>query len=124
MSLLRRVIPLLALLTLITVVGHDLLMAADAHQGTGPVTVHASSSASHVHGHHAEHDAHAIQGACTGLEAARQGTGWAVDLDGPGAIVTPLQADLALQPGPLVAWSIPPGDPPDVRRAFLQVYLN
>lgn len=119
MSHLRRMIPLLALLTICMVVGHDLLMAADAHQHTGPAAVHASMPAG-------EHDLHAdpMVVACGGLGAVRHEGLTFTGLDGLAATLPAVPFALADAPGFLARWDLAPVDPPDIRRAFLQVFLN
>jgi hypothetical protein len=112
-------IPLLALLMISMVVGHDLLMAADAHQGAGPATAHASAPAD---GH--EHHAGPALETCADLDAVRQAGSLLAGLDGPPAALPSLPFALADAPGFLARWNLAPGDPPDIRRAFLQVFLN
>lgn len=119
MSHARRVIPLLALLTILLVVGHDLLMAANAHQGSGPAIAHASAPDEH-HAHYAD----PMLETCGDLDAVRNAAPVFAGLDGPIASLPPLPFTSPDAPGFLAGWSLAPVDPPDIRRAFLQVFLN
>lgn len=104
--------PMLALVVLLVLFGHDTLMA------TGPHGQDVS--------HHASHQA---DGAASGSEChAPEGVRTAAP-DGPVAdtstsAVSTGMAHMCFPEIRAIAWGTEPGAPPDVRRAFLQVYLN
>lgn len=115
----RSFIAAIALAMLLTVLGHDALMAADPH---------ASSNAGfHSHPDHDAHDHDAsapvdtIQcGPATGIHPTLSRT---LDVDNA-AVAPSLPSRIEELGGFRPHWSIAPDHPPDTRRALLQVYLN
>jgi hypothetical protein len=111
MRLGRNSIPALALAGLLILLGHDALMAADPHGQPG---AHAGEAGEHP----------SPQSVCHFQEGDRTTPSGAPDpqpahpaIHGrPVAVLAPQLAH--------VSWMAPPGHPPDVIRALLQVFLN
>jgi hypothetical protein len=102
----RAFLPALALATLLVVLGHDAVMAANPH-GQEPAT------AGHT----------MVDNPCHRMEGVRPGAIDAADLiNGPA--VLPQLVPFSCHELARVAWGIPPHHPPDVIRALLQVFLN
>lgn len=111
-------LPMLALIALAVLLGHDTLMT------TGP---HHVSSAGHSVESSAEHGdaSHTTpEPPCHVSEAM---------ISAPAGPTSPLPSDAAGMPVPaadewqstdVVGWQAPPPKPPDVARALLQVFLN
>lgn len=104
-------LPALALAGLIILLGHDALMAANPH---GQAAAHVEEAGEHT----------SPESVCHLQEGARTT---------PPDVPDPQPAQPAIQVSPValqapqlahVSWMAPPGHPPDVLRALLQVYLN
>jgi hypothetical protein len=113
-----RHIAIWTLLAVAVVFGHDVLMAAGPHRDPMAATAHFRSS--HDADHHHEAPAatcHATEGAWpagvspVGNHDVATADSWADTVD----------ASRDFAPG---WWATPPGRPPDVLRALLQVFLN
>jgi hypothetical protein len=108
MGLVRTSFPLLALVTLVMLVGHYVFMTAGPHDPDASRAAEDDSSAIHCH----------IP------DGARLAAPVSIDVETAG-LTSPswTEAD-ASRVIALVAWDAAPGQPPDTRRALLQVFLN
>lgn len=107
----RVSLPAFALVGLLILLGHDTLMAANPH---APASPHADQTVGYEP---AETD-------CGVTEGARPSAPDTSDLQAPAAPQPARWKDHHLVFIGAAAWHIDPTHPPDVLRAFLQVYLN
>jgi len=108
-ELARLHIAAIALGLILTVLGHDALMAADPHPSTDA-------------GHH-ESPVPASETKCGSITGMHPKTSNPLDVD-DSALSHSLPRAIEQLTGFLPHWSVEPDHPPDTRRALLQVYLN
>lgn len=107
----RMSIPGLALVGLLILLGHDALMAADPH---GQPAAHAEKAAEHP----------MSVSVCHLQEGDRTAPSGAPDPQTAHPAIHVLPAAVLAPQLAHVSWLEPPGHPPDVLRALLQVFLN
>lgn len=115
MEHIRSLIAAIALGFLLTILGHDALMAADPH-----------SFANAGHGGRAGHHEFPPPPSdidCGPITGMHQKTSNTLDVD-DAAVAPSLPSRIEELGSFRPHWSIAPDHPPDTRRAFLQVYLN
>lgn len=112
MEYIRSYIAAIALGFLLTILGHDALMAADPHP---------FANAGHAGHHEAPVPPNDIEcGPTTGMHPKPSTT---LDVD-DSATSDSLPPASDERTGFLPHWSVAPDHPPDIKRALLQVYLN
>ena len=112
MEHIRSSIVAISLGFLLTLFGHDVLMAADPHPaGTAG------------QGEHHDSPAPPDDIECGPINGMHLKPPYLLDVD-DAALAHSLPRTTGERTGFLPHWSVVPGHPPDIRRALLQVYLN
>lgn len=129
LQMFRSFFPLIALLMALTLVGHEVAMAGDAHKVTPAISGHATMPHDEARSnHHSPDNPDSSQHPLPAQEcssAVDAGPGRPIELQSapPGSTVETPAALIAAASDSSSSWAIP-GRAADVQRALLQVFLN